>query len=73
MFLERRHHAVVSMPWFEWAELSGIEEKTQFIVDGLRQGLILVHFSTHRQRFLWDSAYTQGAHLGVAQRVVSRC
>jgi hypothetical protein len=22
MFLARRHHAVVSVPWFEWAELN---------------------------------------------------
>jgi hypothetical protein len=36
MFLERRHHAVVSVPWFEWAELSGSVEKTQYIAHTLR-------------------------------------
>jgi len=36
MFLARRHHAVHSVPWFEWAELKGSAEKTQYIADTLR-------------------------------------
>ena len=36
MFLKRRHHAVVSVPWFEWAELSGSAEKKQYIAEMLR-------------------------------------
>ena len=36
MFLARRHHAVVSVPWFEWNELSGSVEKTKYVVEMLR-------------------------------------
>jgi hypothetical protein len=38
MFLARRHHAVVSVPWFEWAELNfkGAAEKKAFVAAKLR-------------------------------------
>jgi hypothetical protein len=36
MFLKRRHHAVVSVPWFEWAELSGSEDRSHYIAGKLQ-------------------------------------
>jgi len=38
MFLKRRHHAVVSVPWFEWAELNckGSTDKKEFVAAKLR-------------------------------------
>jgi len=36
MFLARRHHAVVSVPWFEWDELRGREEKKVYVAEKLR-------------------------------------
>ena len=38
MFLQRRHHAVISVPWFEWAELNrkGAAEKSEFVAAKLR-------------------------------------
>ena len=46
MFLARRHHAVVSVPWFEWAELSGSMAKTQYIADTLRGAGVHIPAST---------------------------
>jgi len=36
VFLKRRHHAVVSVPWFEWAERRGGADKEQYIAEKLQ-------------------------------------
>ena len=38
LFLKRRHHAVVSVPWFEWAELNlkGTAGKKAFVAEKLK-------------------------------------
>ena len=36
LFLARRHHAVVTVPWFEWGELRGRVEKRKYVAEMLR-------------------------------------
>ena len=42
MFLKSRHHTVVCVPWFEWAELRGSAEKRQFVAAKLRAASVHV-------------------------------
>ena len=48
MFLARRHHAVISVPWFEWDELRGREEKKVYVAEKLRGARVYVPSSAQQ-------------------------